>query len=251
MADSKEVPRSPDPATAEARVLHERAMWAHVVPFVMWLFLMRMLPDPPSHGYAWRSLICLALLLGFRPWRFGYSPLRIRNLPLAFAVGIAVFAVWVFPESDWLRRRAPEIHSFYDRWLVGLWPPGKPSEPLTDVPYAPETAGWFLSLVRLAGSAFVIAVIEEFFFRGFVYRWLQARRWLECDPGRFDRPAFWLTVLVFALEHEQWFAGALAGIAYGWLYLRTRDVWAAAAAHVVTNYTLGWYVLATQSYQFW
>ena len=56
---------------------------------------------------------------------------------------------------------------------------------------------------------------------------------------------------MFAVEHEQWFAGALAGIAYGWLYLRTRDIWAAAFAHVVTNYTLGWYVLTTQSYQFW
>lgn len=247
----------PEPAPGAAEGVeeklrtHERAMWAHVAPFVMWLFLMQMLTDPPGRAYALRSLICLGLLIGFRPWRLGYSPLRTRNLPLALAVGLAVFVIWVFPESEWMRQRAPALHAFYDHWLVGLWPPGRPSRPLTEFPYAPENAGWFFALTRLAGSAFVIAIIEEFFFRGFIYRWLQARHWLEVDAGRFDRMAFWLTVLLFAVEHEQWFAGALAGIAYGWLYVRTRDIWATAIAHVVTNYVLGWYVLAAGAYHFW
>ncbi len=237
------------PAPDESKRL-ERAMWAHVVPFAVWIFLMPLLGDPSGWNYAIRTVVCLALLIGLRPYRH-YPALRIRNLPLAFAVGIAVFVVWVFPESPWMERHAPAAHEFYRRYLVGLWPFGRLPEPLKKFPYAPETAGWTFSLIRLAGSAFVIAIIEEFFWRGFVYRWMQARNWLSLDPGKFDRVAFGLTALVFGVEHEQWFAGVLAGVAYGWLYLRTRDLWAAAAAHVVTNFVLGWYVLATGAYHFW
>lgn len=228
----------------------ERAMWAHVVPFAVWIFLMPLLGDPSGWNYAIRTFVCLALLLWLRPFRHYPAP-RIRNLPWAFVVGIAVFVIWVFPESPWMERQAPALHTFYRRYLVGIWPFGRLPEPLKKFPYAPETAGWVFSLIRLGGSAFVIAIIEEFFWRGFVYRWMQRHDWLRLDPGAFDRVAFGLTALVFGLEHEQWFAGILAGAAYGWLYLRTRDIWAAAAAHVVTNYVLGWYVLATGAYHFW
>ena len=211
---------------------------------------MKMLGDPSGGNYAIRTAVCLVAFFVMRPWRY-YAGARLKNALPAFLVGVIVFVVWVFPESAWVARHAPSVHTFYRRWLVGIWPPGRLPDPLTTFPYAPETAGWPFALIRLAGSAFVIAVIEEFFWRGFIYRWLQVRDWLHHDPGRFDAMAFGLMALVFGLEHEQWFAGILAGAAYGWLYIRTRDLWAAVAAHVITNYLLGWYVLATGAYHFW
>jgi hypothetical protein len=237
------------PRSSEARLL-ERAAWAHALPFILWIFLMKMLGDPSGWNYAVRTAVCLAGFLVLRPWR-GYAPPRLVYAFPALAVGFAVFVLWVLPESGWTARHAPVAHEFYRRWLVGLWPPGRLPEPPTSLPYAPEVAGWSFALIRLAGSAFVIATIEEFFWRGFIYRWLQDRDWLRLDPGRFDARAFVLTALVFGLEHEQWFAGILAGAAYGWLYIRTRDIWAAVAAHGITNYLLGWYVLATGAYHFW
>jgi uncharacterized protein len=104
---------------------------------------------------------------------------------------------------------------------------------------------------KLAGSAAVIAVIEEFFFRGFFYRWLRAGRFWTVPLARFDAQAFWTVAGVFALEHDRWFAGLAAGVAYGFLAVRTGDVWAAAVAHGVTNLLLGLYVLASGQYGFW
>jgi hypothetical protein len=56
---------------------------------------------------------------------------------------------------------------------------------------------------------------------------------------------------LFAIEHVQWFAGLIAGLAYGWLYIRTRTLWAPIIAHAVTNAGLGAYVVVTRQWGFW
>ena len=89
-------------------------------------------------------------------------------------------------------------------------------------------------LVRLFGSAFVISVAEELFFR----------RWLMRFAG------FWWMVALFAVEHDRWLVGAIAGVLYGWLALR-KGLVSAIVAHVTTNLALGLYVLETGKWQFW
>ena len=119
------------------------------------------------------------------------------------------------------------------------------------IPYAPEICGWPLTLIRLAGSAFVISVIEEFFWRGFLYRWTLGGDFLRVDAGRLGWSRFLIVAAVFGFEHNEWLAGFVAGLAYGWLYVRTRDIWAACFAHAVTNLALGVYVLKTGAFFFW
>ena len=220
---------------------------SHAAPFVAWLFLMHMLGDPAGWKYAVRSVACLALVVGLRPWRW-YTPLRVRNLVPAFVVGVAVFVAWVGPESAWMDRW-PSVKDFYLRWAV--LPLGKLPPLLERFPYAPEVCGWPLSLARLLGSAVVIAVIEEFFWRGFLYRWMLGREFLKVDLGLFHAGMFLAIAVLFGLEHDRWLAGIVAGLAYGLLLIKTRDVWAAAVAHGVTNFLLGLYVLATGAYGFW
>lgn len=229
----------------DAEADNSKAVVAHVVPFVAWIFLMHMLGDPSGTTYAIRTALCVLLFLFLRPWRW-YPSLNIRNLPLAFVVGVAVCVVWVFPESPWM----PEpLRNFYMKYLV--LPFFRMPEPLTEFIYAPEVCGWQLSLARLAGSAFVIAIIEEFFWRGFLYRWMLGRFFLDVDHGRMSVAILLMVSVVFGFEHARWLAGIVAGLAYGWLYIKTRDIWAASFAHVVTNLLLGEYVLATGSYAFW
>jgi CAAX prenyl protease-like protein len=103
----------------------------------------------------------------------------------------------------------------------------------------------------LAGSAFVIAIIEEFFWRGFLYRWMLGRFFLDVDHGKMSMAMLLVVSLIFGLEHARWLAGIIAGLAYGLLYIKTRDIWAASIAHVITNMLLGEYVLITGSYAFW
>ncbi len=238
-------------AAAWLRPWRDAATWSHVAPFVAWIALMMGLDEPAAAWkYATRTALGLGLLLAGRPWRW-YTPPRLRHVPAALGVGLLVFVIWVFPESPWMAERAPGFYRFYVRFLVGLWPFGQMPEPLTEFPYAPETCGWLLTLVRLGGSAFVIAAIEEFFWRSFVYRWMLGNDFLKVDPGRLDVQALVLVSVVFAVAHEQWFAGFLAGLAYGLLFIRTRDIGAAILAHVVTNLVLGLYVLRTGLYHFW
>ena len=226
----------------------ERPTLAHVIPFVAWLFIAHMLGDPEGWKYAVRSAVCVGLMFWLRPWRW-YPRLEWKNVPLALGVGVAVFVAWVAGESAFVRERLPLVYEWYGKWAV--LPLGEMREPLTEFPYSPENTGWPLTLVRIAGSALVIGIIEEFFWRGWLYRWMLGRNFLKVDPGTYDRFVFIAVAVVFGLEHKEVVAGAVAGLAYGWLYLRTRDLWAAALAHALTNGLLGWYVIWADAYWFW
>lgn len=242
----------------------------HVAPFAVWVGVILLLQGLeavalcPRWLYPWcyavKSAACAALFLILKPWR-AYAALRLSNVPLAAGLGVAVALVWIVPETPWAGRFAPGFQEFYHRWLImapgslpdyfdkaffPALPPGHRS-----LAYAPEQAGWGLTLAKLAGSAGVIAVIEEFFFRGFFYRWLRKGAFGSVPLNAFDAQAFWTVVAVFGLEHDRWFAGALAGVAYGWLAVRTGDLWAAAVAHGVTNLLLGAYVILSRQYGFW
>ncbi len=225
-------------------------LWAHVLPFAGWIALMHFLDVPQipaAWAYAIRSVLCLGLLAYLRPWRW-YGRPQVRHLPLAAAVGVLVLAAWVVLE-DPAAARWGALQELYVRW--GVRPLGELREPLTRLPYAPETCGWPLAIARILGSGLVIGVIEEFFWRGFLYRWMFGGDFTRVDPGRYLALPFLAVAFIFGLEHMEWLAGIVAGLAYGWLFLRTRDIWAAAAAHALTNLLLGVYVVLRGQYQFW
>lgn len=215
----------------------------HIAPFLLWIGLMYLPLTDVALRYALQVAVCLPVFILLRPWRH-YPALMIMNLPLAVLVGAGVACIWILPESGWFRQ-SPDIHGVYLRYFVrGL-------ESGAGALYAPERCGWPLTLIRLGGSALVIAVIEEFFWRGFLLRWMEKTDFLSVDPGKVSWGIFIVTALLFGLEHNRWLVGLLAGLAYGYLYRRTGDIFAVTAAHVTTNYLLGLYVLTTGAYQFW
>ncbi len=228
------------------------AAWCHALPFLAWLGLMAGL-DLPWFGedhawkYAARTFLCLGLFLYFRPWRW-YAPLNWRNIPLAILTGVGVFVLWTYPAVPWGGEYSG-LQELYARF--GILPLGRLPEMVSESVYAPQTAGWTLALIRLAGSAFVIAVIEEFFWRGFLYRWLISRDFLRVKLNRVDwESAAWVCVL-FGLAHLEWLAAIVTGVLYLAMMIKTRDVWAVAMAHVITNLLLGIYVLNNDAYMFW
>jgi len=56
---------------------------------------------------------------------------------------------------------------------------------------------------------------------------------------------------LFGIEHNLWLAGILAGLAYGGLYIRSGKLRSAIAAHAVTNFLLGSWVVYSSQWQFW
>ena len=224
--------------------------WEHAIPFVAWLVLMQFLDVPAlSSGtqYVIRTIVCTGLFLYLRPWRYYAAP-SIRHWPMAFAAGLAVLAIWIGLETPWADS-IPTIKMVYQKYFM---PPfNAVPEAVVDSPLAPENAGWPITLVRLLGSAIVIAVIEEFFWRGFLYRWLMGNNFLKVSIGQLDWRQLLIMSALFGLEHNRWAVGMIAGLIYGLVMIRAKDIWAACLAHMVTNFTLGLYVLATGSYMFW
>ncbi|MCF7853421.1 MAG: CAAX prenyl protease-related protein [Candidatus Pacebacteria bacterium] len=211
------------------------------------MFGLQFLGDEGAWKYAVRASFGLVLFVAFRPWRW-YAPPRIRDVGPAIVTGIVVLGIWILPEIKW-GASTPLIQELYLRFAI--LPLGK--LPATDVQsvYAPAVCGWGLTIVRLAGSALVIAVIEEFFWRGFLYRWVVDKHFLNVQLKDFDWEAFLMVGVLFGLEHNRWLVGILAGAAYTLLMLKTRSIWAPCLAHIVTNLLLGLYVLVSGNYVFW
>ena len=192
-----------------------RSFWL-IAPYASWMVLMSALPATAT-CYAVRTAVTAALLL---PTLCAWVAGGCRGLARAFSfgvpVGLAVFALWILPEQfdlPWYRRFC----------IVG-----------EGGTRGVEAVGAALLAARLFGSAFVIAVAEELFFR----------KWLVGFAG------FWWMVALFAVEHDRWLVGAAAGAVYGLIYLR-RGLGSAVVAHVTTNLVLGLWVLRTGQWQFW
>jgi len=188
-----------------------------IAPYAAWMVLMMALPSTVG-GYAVRTAVVAALLsvpLASHVSRL-VSSFRWKNLLTGLLVGLVVFVLWILPEQfDW---------SWYRRFcIVGEGGTAAVAE-----------ASAAMIAIRLAGSAFVISVAEELFFR----------KWLIGFAG------FWWTVALFAIEHDRWLAGAMAGLIYGALYLR-RGLLSSIVAHATTNLVLGLWVLKTGQWQFW
>lgn len=181
-----------------------------------------------------RGAVVAAILAWF--WR-DYAELRERpavpawHWLAAFATGAAVFGLWI---------------SFDSGWAV-MGGEGKGFVPLA----ADGSLDWPLALLRLAGLALVVPVMEELFWRSFLLRWIDRRDFLAADPRRASLMAFGVSCALFAVEHSLWFAGLLAGIAYTALYMLSRNLWLPIASHATTNALLGTWILATGNWRFW
>ena len=222
---------------------------ALAAPFFVWLagIAVTLLPlgfYAPAYVYAGKTAVCAALVAALRPWRFVRCGGTWRDVALGVLVGLAVYVLWAWPECvPW-----DGVTAWYRRWLV--MPIGGMPDYAASWCYAWDRSP-ALAAAKLVGSAFVIAPIEEFFFRGCLMRWLSQRDWQVLPLAAVGRQAFWATAIVFAFEHDRFVAGLLAGLAYGGLAVRTNSLRAPIAAHVTTNLILGLHVLLADAYHFW
>jgi CAAX prenyl protease-like protein len=70
--------------------------------------------------------------------------------------------------------------------------------------------------------------------------------------GRYTPLSFWVVALLFASEHgPYWEVGLVAGVAYNWWLVRTRNLADCMLAHAVTNALLAGYVLVFGQWQYW
>ena len=178
------------------------------------------------------GLVALALAV---LWRH-YTELRCWSLSfvqvlLSLAAGLLVLVLWVNLDAGWM--------------LMGEMGKG----------YNPTQVNgqidWMLVAFRIAGAALVVPLMEELFWRSFLQRWIKNLDFLSQNPAQVGAKALLIASVLFAVEHVQWLAGLIAGLAYGGLYISTRNLWAPVIAHAITNAGLGVYVVATGRWSFW
>lgn len=190
-----------------------------------------MTPDTLRWLYPVKIALVLALLLWFRRRyvELAWRPPG-RALPaLAVAVGVAVLVAWLNLGAAWMQ--------------VG-----------TSAGYDPRTGGalnWALVVVRIAGAALVVPVMEELFWRSFLMRWLASPAFLTVPPSAVRAFPLVASSCLFGVEHNLWLAGIVAGLAYGLLYIRSGRLWAPVLAHAVTNGLLGVWIIVTGNWSYW
>lgn len=206
--------------------------------YIAFLAIEGLLPDwAPGFDVRWLypvkvGFVALALAV---LWRY-YTELETWWLSagqvlLSVVVGLVVLGLWVNLDAGWM--------------LMGEV--GKGFNPTDEA----GRIDWVLVAFRIAGAALVVPLMEELFWRSFIQRWAQQSDFLALDPAKIGLKALLIASALFATAHLQWFAGLIAGLAYGWLYIRTRNLWAPILAHAVTNGGLGVYVVVTGQWSFW
>jgi CAAX prenyl protease-like protein len=184
--------------------------------------------------------ITAALMLVVSPGYFR-APLRVSWLSVV--VGALGVVVWVGL-------------SVLDEKLLGLGaliaPSSRPAfNPFEQLQDDPRWMYQFLA-IRFAGLVLVVPVVEEFFLRGFLMRFIDDPDWDEIPLGEagllgtIGATAYG----VFAHMGEP-LAAAVWFSMVTWMYLRTRSIWDCVVAHLITNLLLGIYIISTGHWSLW
>ncbi len=216
-------------------------IFARSLPFALYILFLALEGSvsnwDPSFDVRWlypvkAGLVAVALLF---LWRH-YTELKCERLSraqilLSIIVGLMVLGLWVNLDARWM--------------LLG--DPGKGYIPLD----SKGRLELLLIAFRFTGAALVVPLMEELFWRSFIQRWIHRPDFMALDPAQVGMRALLIASVLFAVEHQQWLAGFIAGLAYGGLYIYTRNLWAPVIAHAITNGGLGIYVVLTRHWQFW
>jgi len=155
----------------------------------------------------------------------------VRNFATASLLGLLIAVMWVSLDAPWMRLGESS----------GAFIPTDESGQLQIA----------LIATRLAGACLVVPVMEELFWRSFLMRWLDHREFLKVTPGLTSLFAWVASSAVFALAHEQWLAGVIAGLMFAAIYRYTGQLWSAITAHATANLALGIYVVHQRAWNFW
>ena len=209
---------------------------AYIAPFAVFIAL-RWLPFPPEWLAPARFVAAAATLAVFSRRVIPRRP----SFPIgSIVLGVAVLAIWIGPDLLW--------HGYRDSWLFHN---GITGIARSSLPVHLKSNPFFIA-VRVLESAILVPVLEELFWRGWLMRWVIRSDFESVPVGQYTALSFWVVALLFASEHgPYWEVGLIAGVAYNWWLVRTRNLADCMLAHAVTNALLAGYVLVFDQWQYW
>jgi exosortase E/protease (VPEID-CTERM system) len=140
---------------------------------------------------------------------------------------------------------------------VGVaWLATAPANPTADGAFAAALAQapilvslWLV--LRALGSIVFVPICEELAFRGFLLRWLVNRDFTEVSFRRFAPLAILVSSLAFGFIHERWLAGALAGLVFAGVQLRSGRLIDAVLAHATSNALIAVWAIGSGRWSHW
>lgn len=209
----------------------------YVLPFGLFLVLTepaRFYPELIPFLYISKTFIVGSLLWFYRhKYATDFSlGLSLREFLMAFSCGLLVLIIWI----------APEEYLFQVGQSAGFNPYELGGS---------QAAAIGLICVRLLGSSVVVPVMEELFWRSFLMRYLINPDFRSVPLATFTWFSFIGVTILFGLEHHRVLVGIIAGLLYGLLFIRQKNLKGVILAHAVTNLGLGVYVVVTGKWMFW
>ncbi|MCS7033661.1 MAG: CAAX prenyl protease-related protein [Phycisphaerae bacterium] len=216
--------------------------WAYMLPmftFLGFVWLGSTYPQWYPHTYVARCICAGTLLVLF--WR-QYTPISWNGWWLGLIVGIVGIFQWVGMQLL-LQRLLPDLFAP---------DPARVFDP-TAAFSSPLAYQGFLVIRWIIGASLIVPVMEELFWRDFVWRTIIApSNFKLARIGERDWKAFFGVAFVFAVVHGNWWLTSIVwALLIGWLLLRTKSIGACIVAHSTTNFLLGAYVLYTRDWSFW
>ena len=213
---------------------------AYILPMAVFLALTTVGGQWPSLyplTYIVKTILVAASLVFLWPH---YTKIRWDYWWLGLIMGVVGIVQWIGMEKLLLHwfPQFPEIS-------VTLF------DPLHSFSFA--KVAWSFIALRWADAVLVVPVMEELFWRDFLWRTIAAPADFKlASIGEWDRGLPILAVSVaFCLVHPQWLIALVWGLMIGSLLIYTRSLGACILMHAVTNLLLGGWVLYFHDWRFW
>lgn len=212
---------------------------AYVAPMLVFLALVQV-------GNSWKSLyapayvaraIVVAIMLAVF-WKH-YTRIRWNHWWLGILLGIVGIFQWVGMQS----------------WLGNHFEWFKPADDAFN-PFSafssPQIA-WAFIAVRIAGAVLVVPIMEELFWRDYLWRQVLAPNDFKLAMvGEFEWSPFIVVALAFATVHGAWWPTAIVwGAMIAGLLVYTKSLGACILMHATTNLLLAIYVLWKHAWHLW
>jgi hypothetical protein len=211
-------------------------------PFELWGFVLDYSAYPGV--YLAKILFTMAAICAVWP---GYRQFPFRVTLWAPVVGIVGVVAWIGICKLGLETLVLGRLGLAEILGLGTRSAFNPVEQFADNPLR---AYGFLA-IRLWGLVAVVPLIEEFFLRAFVMRFIIGAEWWKIPFGTMTPAAIIAGTLVGVLTHPgEMFAAAVWFSLVTWLMYKTKNIWDCVVAHAVTNALLGTWVVASGDWYF-
>jgi CAAX prenyl protease-like protein len=186
--------------------------------------------------YLLKTVLTAAALMFL--WR-QYTPIRWNYAWLGAIVGVVGIVQWI------------GMQLVLQKYVPLFRPRGDAFNPFAYFPWAPERDAFIA--VRMIGAVLVVPVMEELFWRDFLWRQILAPNDFKLAPvGEWSLGAFLIVAGAFGTVHGNWLPTAIVwALLIGALLVYTKSLGACIVAHAVTNLLLAVYVLVYHDWSFW